>query len=292
MVFKCRHCIPTLVLIAITICGCISGAAEVPGRIIFDKNAVYPSASSLDQYYPSTIIRGEVAYDTNELLSILLGEGYTKEERSEFSYQDIYHSVIPEKSSCKVTISDLSNIFTFRNSIINGDRGGEYQAPSMGISIDESIQICIKLLDGIVDDAWLSHPGNARQIEERWTSAGWMTEKEYDAYIRRMDAHYFEFENWYNDRVRILDNEITVSLGLDGLSMLRIAWNHFRESGSESIVPIPLEDVVEIISSNLFAQLVYSNRITENDNYNLSWYLYTSAGGYIYDCVLNRCVQN
>ena len=38
----------------------------------------------------------------------------------------------------------------------------------------------------------------------------------------------------------------------------------------------------------LGAELVYSNRLTTDDQYNLSWFLITSKGNYVVDCVLNN----
>ena len=60
---------------------------------------------------------------------------------------------------------------------------------------------------------------------------------------------------------------------------------------------MPLDDAIRLADAAyesptilLYAQLVYSNWLTGSDEYNLSWYLVTSQGDYVVDCVLGKCM--
>ena len=58
---------------------------------------------------------------------------------------------------------------------------------------------------------------------------------------------------------------------------------------------MPLKEALEMANSTrsractlLYADLVYSSWLTENDTQNLSWRLITDGGTYIVDCVLKK----
>jgi len=106
--------------------------------------------------------------------------------------------------------------------------------------------------------------------------------------------HYFNFEHRTEQGIAILGDSILASVGINGLNGFDLSWHEYTES-AEEIVPMPLKDAIRMADSSraaeatlLYANLVYSNWLTENNEYNLSWYLLTDRGTYVVDCVLNR----
>ena len=58
---------------------------------------------------------------------------------------------------------------------------------------------------------------------------------------------------------------------------------------------MPLNEAITMANSTresdtvlYYAGLIYSNWLSENDDYNLCWYLLTSKGNYVVDCVLKK----
>ena len=103
--------------------------------------------------------------------------------------------------------------------------------------------------------------------------------------------HILNFEQRAPSGLSILGDGILASVGVNGLNGFDLTWHNFKES-SESIAPISLEEAVSMANSTrmakatlLYADLVYSNWVTENEEYNLSWYLVTDQGSYVVDCV-------
>ena len=80
---------------------------------------------------------------------------------------------------------------------------------------------------------------------------------------------------------------------MDGISDLMIDCSNYSNSGSDTIIPITLDEALIIASgicynnetTVLYAELVYSNWCTENDNFNLSWHIVTNRGNYVVDSV-------
>ena len=244
--------------------------------------------------YPKTVYRGERTHDVEALLLSLLGENYVQEPRSEWSSSTDYVSeanVQPwERKS--VHVYDDGKIWYYDPSV-SSERGGEYEPPRMNMLPEESVLIAKGLLGRYFTNGETDSVAKARLIQERWSYADrWMTDKEYKEYMYGCDLHYFNFEHVSASGLAILGDSILASVGVNGLNGFDLSWHNFTES-EENLAPIPLEEAVEMANSTrmakatlLYADLVYSNWLTESDEYNLSWYLLTDQGSYVVDCVL------
>jgi len=122
-----------------------------------------------------------------------------------------------------------------------------------------------------------------------------LAEAEHSDRLHQMDVHYHLFEHRYENGVNILDDELLAAVGVNGLSMFQLNWHVFTESDRGKLIPMALREAIDMANSTrlgptvlLGAELVYSNRLTQSDQFNLSWYLITSEGNYVVDCVLNR----
>lgn len=244
--------------------------------------------------YPKTMKRGERTHDVDELLIRLLGENYVHEPRSEWSMSDDYVSqanVEPWERKI-VHVYDDGKIWYYDPSV-SSERGAEYEPPMMNMMPEESVLIAKGLLSQYFTDGETDSVGKARLIQERWSYADrWMTDEEYRKYMFDRDLHYFNFEHIAPSGLPILGDSLLASIGVNGLNGFDLSWHNFTES-DDFISPISLEEAVKMASSTrmakatlLYADLVYSNWITENDEYNLSWYLLTDQGSYVVDCVL------
>lgn len=244
--------------------------------------------------YPKTMYRGERTHDVDALLLSLLGENYVHEPRSEWSTSDDYVSeanVQPwERKS--VHVYDDGSIWYYDPSV-SSERGAEYEPPRMNMLPEESVLIAKGLLSQHFTNGETDFVGKTRLIRERWSYADrWMTDKEYAEYMYNCALHYFNFEHIAPSGLSILGDSILASVGVNGLNGFDLKWHNFTES-ADTIAPIPLEEAVKMANSTrmakatiLYADLVYSNWLTESDEYNLSWYLLTDQGSYVVDCVL------
>ncbi|MBQ5771630.1 MAG: hypothetical protein IIW08_10715, partial [Clostridia bacterium] len=223
-----------------------------------------------------------------------LGENYVHEPRSEWSTSDDYVSEAnAEPWERKIVhVYDDGKIWYYDPSV-SSERGAEYEPPMMNMLPEESVWIAKGLLNQHFSNGETDFVGKARLIQERWSFADrWMTDKEYKQYMYNRDLHYFNFEHVSPSGLSILGDSILASVGVNGLNGFDLCWHNFTES-DEMIAPIPLEEAVKMANSTrmakatiLYADLVYSNWLTESDEYNLSWYLLTDQGSYVVDCVL------
>ena len=99
------------------------------------------------------------------------------------------------------------------------------------------------------------------------------------------------------DGICILDDDVTAAVGVNGLDTLVVNRHEFTVDDGTYPAPISLDDAVALANTTrssptvlLYAQLVYSNWVTQSDEFNLSWYLVTSEGNYVVDCVLRKHV--
>ena len=243
--------------------------------------------------YPKTVYRGERTHNVEALLSSLLGENYEQKPRSEWSDSTDYVSnadVEPWETK-SVHVYDDGSVWYFDPSV-SSERGGEYEPPMMNMLPEESVLIAKGLLGQYFTNGEADHVGKSRLIQERWSYADrWMTNEEYREYMYNRDLHYFNFEHLSPAGLSILGDGLMASVGVNGLNGFDLNWHNFTES-SETLSPIPLEDAIKMANFTrmakatlLYADLVYSNWLTESDEYNLSWYLLTDQGSYVVDCV-------
>ncbi|MBE5792540.1 MAG: hypothetical protein E7322_10335 [Clostridiales bacterium] len=244
--------------------------------------------------YPKTVYRGERTHDVDELLESLLGENYVQKPRSEWSNSTDYVSnadVEPWETK-SVHVYDDGEIWYYDPSV-SSERGGEYEPPMMNMLPEESVLIAKGLLSQYFTNGETTSVDKTRLIQERWSYADrWMTDEEYKKFMYNRDLHYFTFEHIAPSGLSILGDSIRASVGINGLNGFDLSWHNFTES-AEIISPISLEEAVKMANSTrmakatlLYADLVYSNWLTESDEYNLSWYLLTDQGSYVVDCVL------
>ncbi len=244
--------------------------------------------------YPKSVIRGERAHDVDALLESLLGENYVQKPRSEWSDSTDYVSnadVEPWETK-SVHVYDDGEIWYYDPSV-SSERGGEYEPPMMNMLPEESVLIAKGLLGQYFTNGETDSVDKTRLIQERWSYADrWMTDEEYKKFMYNRDLHYFTFEHIAPSGLSILGDSIHASVGINGLNGFDLSWHNFTES-TEIISPISLEEAVQMANSTrmakatlLYADLVYSNWLTESDDYNLSWYLLTDQGSYVVDCVL------
>ena len=261
--------------------------------ITIDEKAVVKTEYGI---YPKTMHRGERTHDVDALLLSLLGEGYEAKERSEWSDSTQYVSAAGKEpwERKSVHVYDNGSIWYYDPSV-SSERGAEYEPPRMNMLPEESVLIARGLLSKHFTNGETDSVSKARLILEKWSYADrWMTDDEYRKLMYGSEVHYFNFQHIAPSGLPILDDSILASVGVNGLNGFDLKWHNFTEN-TETLAPISLEDAVKMANSTrmakatlLYADLVYSNWLTENDEYNLSWYLVTDAGSYVVDCVLEK----
>lgn len=277
----------------------VAHAAETEW-ISIAENAYLPDESAVSASYPSSLTLGGQAYDLDHLLTALLGEDYTLQERGEYDYADEYRSADGDEpwEWRTVRIYDDERTFgsvSYHNPWVHGERGGEYEAPQMNMLPDESLVLCRAMLNGIVPEDWLQHVNRTRWISDRWDySDRWMTDKEYADWCAQQQSHYVTFDHLTEAGLPIQSDYVFANVGVDGLAFVDISWHDYTES-DETICPMPLPEALNMANSTreapctlLYAGLTYSSWLTEDDTQNLSWYLLTDKGSYIVDCVLKK----
>lgn len=266
-------------------------------QLIFtDPYAVLPDAETLQGTYPATLVQGQQAYDLDDLLSTLLGEEYTRQERTSGSAEDVYESRNGEKPYRYIYVNDDMKELFYRDSMVNGERGGEYQPPAMNMPKSESVEICKAWLKGVLPSDWLVHRSAAWDTRERWSDEDrWMTDAEYLNSILNVDVHRFEFEHWTEDGIAIYGDRILTAVGVNGLAELTVNWHEYQIETETRIELMPLDEAISMANRTrkseavlLYAAPVYSNWLTGDDRFNLSWHLVTNQGDYIVDCVLKE----
>ena len=180
--------------------------------------------------------------------------------------------------------------------MVSGERDGEYQPPRMNMPKSESEEICRALLKDVLPSDWLAHRGVAWDTRERWGGEDrWLTDAEYKKSILNTDLHWFEFEHWTEDGIAIYGDRILAAVGVNGLDGIRMNWHEYRIETETQIELMPLDEALSMANRTrkseavlLYAAPVYSNWLTGDDRFNLSWLLVMNKGDYIVDCVLKE----
>ena len=261
-----------------------------------DPYAVLPDTETLQRTYPATLVQGRQAYDLDGLLNTLLGEGYIRQERTSGFAEDAYESRDSEKPYRYIHVYDDTGELSYYDSMVSGERGGEYQPPRMNMPKSESEEICRALLKDVLPSDWLAHRGVAWDTRERWGGEDrWLTDAEYKKSILNTDLHWFEFEHWTEDGIAIYGDRILAAVGVNGLDGIRMNWHEYRIETETQIELMPLDEALSMANRTrkseavlLYAAPVYSNWLTGDDRFNLSWLLVTNKGDYIVDCVLKE----
>lgn len=261
-----------------------------------DPYAVLPDTETLQRTYPATLVQGRQAYDLDGLLNTLLGEGYIRQERTSGFAEDAYESRDSEKPYRYIHVYDDTGELSYYDSMVSGERDGEYQPPRMNMPKSESEEICRALLKDVLPSDWLAHRGVAWDTRERWGGEDrWLTDAEYKKSILNTDVHRFEFEHWTEDGIAIYGDRILAAVGVNGLDGIRMNWHEYRIETETQIELMPLDEALSMANRTrkseavlLYAAPVYSNWLTGDDRFNLSWLLVTNKGDYIVDCVLKE----
>lgn len=261
-----------------------------------DPYAVLPDTETLQRTYPATLVQGRQAYDLDGLLNTLLGEGYIRQERTSGFAEDAYESRDSEKPYRYIRVNDDTGELSYYDSMVSGERGGEYQPPRMNMPKSESEEICRALLKDVLPSDWLAHRGVAWDTRERWGGEDrWLTDAEYKKSILNTDLHWFEFEHWTEDGIAIYGDRILAAVGVNGLDRIMMNWHEYRIETETQIELMPLDEALSMANRTrkseavlLYAAPVYSNWLTGDDRFNLSWLLVTNKGDYIVDCVLKE----
>ena len=261
-----------------------------------DPYAILPDAETLQRTYPATLVQGRQAYDLDGLLNTLLGEGYIRQERTSGFAEDAYESRDSEKPYRYIRVNDDTGELSYYDSMVSGERGGEYQPPRMNMPKSESEEICRALLKDVLPSDWLAHRGVAWDTRERWGGEDrWLTDAEYKKSILNTDVHRFEFEHWTEDGIAIYGDRILAAVGVNGLDGIMMNWHEYRIETETQIELMPLDEALSMANRTrkseavlLYAAPVYSNWLTGDDRFNLSWLLVTNKGDYIVDCVLKK----
>lgn len=261
-----------------------------------DPYAVLPDTETLQRTYPATLVQGRQAYDLDGLLNTLLGEGYIRQERTSGFAEDAYESRDSEKLYRYIHVYDDTGELSYYDSMVSGERDGEYQPPRMNMPKSESEEICRALLKDVLPSDWLAHRGVAWDTRERWGGEDrWLTDAEYKKSILNTDVHRFEFEHWTEDGIAIYGDRILAAVGVNGLDGIIMNWHEYRIETETQIELMPLDEALSMANRTrkseavlLYAAPVYSNWLTGDDRFNLSWLLVMNKGDYIVDCVLKE----
>lgn len=261
-----------------------------------DPYAVLPDTETLQRTYPATLVQGRQAYDLDGLLNTLLGEGYIRQERTGGFAEDAYESRDSEKPYRYIRVNDDTGELSYYDSMVSGERDGEYQPPRMNMPKSESEEICRALLKDVLPSDWLAHRGVAWDTRERWGGEDrWLTDAEYKKSILNTDVHRFEFEHWTEDGIAIYGDRILAAVGVNGLDGIMMNWHEYRIETETQIELMPLDEALSMANRTrkseavlLYAAPVYSNWLTGDDRFNLSWLLVMNKGDYIVDCVLKE----
>lgn len=261
-----------------------------------DPYAVLPDTETLQRTYPATLVQRRQAYDLDGLLNTLLGEGYIRQERTSGFAEDAYESRDSEKPYRYIHVYDDTGELSYYDSMVSGERDGEYQPPRMNMPKSESEEICRALLKDVLPSDWLAHRGVAWDTRERWGGEDrWLTDAEYKKSILNTDLHWFEFEHWTEDGIAIYGDRILAAVGVNGLDRIMMNWHEYRIETETQIELMPLDEALSMANRTrkseavlLYAAPVYSNWLTEDDRFNLSWLLVMNKGDYIVDCVLKE----
>lgn len=261
-----------------------------------DPYAVLPDTETLQRTYPATLVQGRQAYDLDGLLNTLLGEGYIRQEWTSGFAEDAYESRDSEKPYRYIHVYDDTGELSYYDSMVSGERDGEYQPPRMNMPKSESEEICRALLKDVLPSDWLAHRGVAWDTRERWGGEDrWLTDAEYKKSILNTDLHRFEFEHWTEDGIAIYGDRILAAVGVNGLDRIMMNWHEYRIETETQIELMPLDEALSMANRTrkseavlLYAAPVYSNWLTGDDRFNLSWLLVMNKGDYIVDCVLKE----
>ena len=254
-------------------------------------------AVDVEHYYPASVHIGKSLLDVPSTLNALMTEGWTQSE-DDGSDNVTYRSIGGEQPwEYKHAALDLENgEFWYYNPMITGERGAEYNALSMNILPSESIVVTRAMLEGVIDPQWLATQDPSQIAAMRWDYATdrWMSDSEYEKEYKLQSSHSFRFAHLSDDGIPVQNEIVMAHTGIDGLAGLTVQWHDLSYS-DESVLPVSLNEAITMANSTresdtvlYYGGLIYSNWLSNDEDYNLCWYLLTSKGNYVVDCVLKK----
>ena len=262
-------------------------------KIAVSSDAVLPGNDVLSQSYPATLLRSIDSNYQKNLLPVLLGDNYKMTHESDDQIQ--YESTDSSKPNRYVWITKSNGSLWFYDAMVTGERGGEYQAPQMNMLPEESISLARDKATSILG---ADRVAIASQSWMKQLHLSFEDQSVYERATREMSSHVHLFERQTDKGINIVDGGTKVVIGRDGISDLVVDCSQYTSNGTAPITPMSLEEALITASrichndstSLVYAEIVYSNRVSGNDNFNLSWYLVTTRGNYVVDCVTKTAV--
>lgn len=267
----------------------ISSQEDVGNKITVGDDTVIPEDNVINNMYPLTLVRKIDNDYQQKMLTALLGKNYKTITSNEYESTD---SLTPYRT---VRIDETSGSIWFFDAVVTGERNGEYQAPKINMMPEESLPIAQKKAAEIVGEECVATPSQSWLKSLRISFA---TNAEYESAFREMDSHTFVFERQIYDGVYVLNGGVKVTIGVNGIAAMEIDCADYMISESESMTALPLDEALKIANKSsyvsaklVYADIVYSNCVTGDDKYNLSWYFLTDNGVYVVDCVKKEAVR-
>lgn len=261
----------------------ISSPEDVENKISVGPDTVIPDDIVINNSYPATLVRNIDIDFRQKVLSALLGKNYKSYGSTEYESTD---PSIPYRTA---RIDEKNGSIWFYDAMVTGVRDGEYQAPKMNMLPDESLPIAQKKAAEIVGAERVAIPS---QSWMKYLRVSCSSADEYETAFRETDSHTFVFERQIYDGVYILNGGVKVTIGVNGISEMTIDCSNYEPAGTDVQKPISLDEALKIANKAcdysavlIYADIVYSNYVTGDDRYNLSWYLVTDKGVFVVDCV-------
>lgn len=261
----------------------VSSPEDVENKISVGPDTVIPDDAVINNRYPATLVRTVDREFRQKMLTALLGKNYKSYGSTE------YESTDPSIPYRTVRIDEKNGSIWFYDAMVTGERDGEYQAPKMNMLPEESLPIAQKKAAEIVGAERVAIPS---QSWMKYLRASCSSAAEYETAFRETDSHTFVFERQIYDGVYILNGGVKVTIGVNGISEMTIDCSNYEPAGTDVQKPISLDEALKIANKAcdysavlIYADIVYSNYVTGDDRYNLSWYLVTDKGVFVVDCV-------
>lgn len=256
-------------------------------------DVVIPNVDELGIMYPATITRLVDGNYQQSIIEILLGEKYLQTAETDYSIN--YESTDPSIPYRYVVLNKQNGSIWFYDAMVTGERDGEYKAPQMNMLPEESLPIAQNRVAELLGFECVAIPSK-RWMKQLHIEYG-DSDMKYERCYRENDSHTFYFERLFDNGLTIMDGGVKVTIGMNGISELEIDCSKYENILHDSIVPLSLDEAIRITSkicqrstTLVYAELVYSNYVTHDEKYNLSWYLLTRNGAYVVDCVHKKAV--
>ncbi len=267
-------------------------AEGVSGTEMISVHESFAFAQLPEGEFSATLVQGASAFDTPELAKALLGADMVMESEGMF-LQNIEGEIWEKK---QVRIDEFG--FSYHDPMVASERGAEYEPPLLNMTREDALQMCVEQLEEMVPKEYFANLNYAQELLDRWDSGDldrFMNEAEYAEFCARRETMRFSFGHLV-DGIPVLDEGLGANSGVNGLAGFTLRWHEFIKS-EETAQLMDIADAIAMASTTreapaqlLYAYPAYSNRVSGDENFNLSWVLITDSGTYVVDCVLEKHV--